>query len=92
MEISREEREFVIEQHKLHRLGPVALEKKIEKMYGIHIPHNRIYRILVEEGKIMRSKKPSGENFLLRESLSMRGGLLKCKMISGYYRGFYGEE
>jgi len=49
----------VIEQHKLHRVGPVALEKKIERVYGIHIPHNRIYRILVEEGKIMRSKKKS---------------------------------
>ena len=32
VEISREEREFVIEQHKLHRVGPVALEKKIERI------------------------------------------------------------
>ena len=65
-EISREEREFVIEQHKLHRLGPVALEKKIERIYGIHIPHNRIYRILVEEGKIMRSKKKSRQRKYVR--------------------------
>jgi len=65
-EISREEREFVIEQHKLHRLGPVALEKMIEKMYGVHISHNRIYRILVEEGKIMRSKKKSRQRKYVR--------------------------
>jgi len=32
-------------------LGVVALEKKIERMYGMHIPHNRIYRILLEERK-----------------------------------------
>jgi len=33
VEISKEEREFVIEQHKLHRVGPVALEKKIERIH-----------------------------------------------------------
>ena len=32
-ELSKEEREFVIEQHKLHRVGPVALEKKIERIH-----------------------------------------------------------
>jgi len=36
--------------HERYRLGAVALEK-IERMYGIHIPRNRIYRILLEEGK-----------------------------------------
>ena len=33
VEISKEEREFVIEQHKLHRVGPIALEKKIERIH-----------------------------------------------------------
>jgi len=33
VKISKEEREFVIEQHKLHRVGPVALEKKIERIH-----------------------------------------------------------
>ena len=49
--IQREERDFIIEIHKRYRFGVVALEKKIERMYGMHIPHNRIYRILLEERK-----------------------------------------
>ena len=49
--IGREEREFIIEMHERYRLGAVALEKKMERMYMIHIPHNRIYSILLEERK-----------------------------------------
>ncbi len=32
-EISREEREFIIEIHERHKLGPTALEKKIEERF-----------------------------------------------------------
>ena len=42
---------------KPERKRAVALERKIEKMHGIHIPHNRIYRILLEEGKVMKNRK-----------------------------------
>ena len=56
-EILAEEREFILEIHERHKVGPTALEKKIEREYGIHIPHNRIYRILLEEGKIMANPK-----------------------------------
>ena len=57
MEISKEEREFILDIHERYKLGPTALEKKIEREYGLHIPHNRIYRILLEEGKIMENPK-----------------------------------
>ena len=57
MEISKEEREFILDIYERHILGPTALEKKIERKYGLHIPHNRIYRILLEEGKIMENPK-----------------------------------
>ena len=56
-EISEEEKGLIIETHERYRLGPVALEKKIERIYGIHIPHNRIYRILLEEELIMEIPK-----------------------------------
>ena len=49
-EMERRERDFIIEIHKRYRLGVVALEK-IVRVYRIHIPHNRIYRILLEERK-----------------------------------------
>ena len=61
MEITREERKFIIEMHDRYRLGPIALEKKIEREHGIHIPHKgftefslkreRLWKILRKENK-----------------------------------------
>jgi len=42
---------------KKYRLGPVGLEKKILRETGKHIPHNRIYKILFQEGKIVENMK-----------------------------------
>ena len=38
----------ILETHKRTNLGPLALEKKIEKERKIHIPHNTIYRVMKE--------------------------------------------
>ena len=56
-EVSIEERKFIVEMHERYKLGPTSMEKKIEREYGIHIPHNRIYRILLKEGRIMKNPK-----------------------------------
>jgi len=47
--ITDEERSIVLTVRKEHPLSPVTLEKILDER-GIHIPHNRIYRILKEEG------------------------------------------
>ena len=38
----------VLQAHKETNLGPLALEKKIEKERKLHIPHNTIYKIMKE--------------------------------------------
>jgi len=48
--ISSEDKRLILETRKKHPLaGAVALEKILDAQ-GIHIPHNRIHRILKEEG------------------------------------------
>ena len=48
--ISDEERNLILEVSKEHPIsGVVALEKILDSQ-GVHIPHNRIHRILKEEG------------------------------------------
>ena len=39
--------ELVLASYRSNNVGPTHLEKKIEETYGIHIPHNRIYRVLL---------------------------------------------
>ena len=48
-EVPDEEKKLVLEKYDQYKLGPLALEAKIERDTGIHIPHNRIYRIMLKE-------------------------------------------
>ena len=63
-ELSEEEKEIIREAKMKYKLGARRLEKVIEQVYGIHIPHNRIHKFLVEEGlakeepKKKRRRKP----------------------------------
>ena len=47
-ELSEEEKEIIREAK--YKLGARRLEKVIEQVYGIHTPHNRIHKFLLEEG------------------------------------------
>jgi putative transposase len=49
--ISKEERQIVLELRKEHPLSAVTLEKILNER-GIHIGHNRIHKILKEEGLV----------------------------------------
>ncbi|OFV66542.1 MAG: integrase [Candidatus Syntrophoarchaeum butanivorans] len=49
-ELSEKEKEIIREAKARYRLGARRLEKVIEQVYGIHIPHNRIHKYLLEEG------------------------------------------
>ena len=64
--ISREDQEIVHEMFERYHIGPIALETKIEREMGIHIPHNRIYRILLEAGKIMPNKRKQKQRKYVR--------------------------
>jgi len=49
-ELTEEEKEIIKEAKAKYKLGARRLEKVIEQVYGIHIPHNRIHKFLLEEG------------------------------------------
>ncbi len=47
-EVTDEDKSFIVECERRHRLNPIALERKIESAYGRHIPHNRLWAVLKE--------------------------------------------
>ena len=49
-ELDEEFVELILEIHKKQRLGARRLEKIIEFEHGIHIPHNKIHKVLLEHG------------------------------------------
>ena len=51
-QIPHETETLVLAAHDQYSLGPTHLEKKIEEVDGMHIPHNTIYRILLEHGRV----------------------------------------
>lgn len=56
-EIDDNTEDLVLQLYQVFDLGPVLLEKKIEEVVGIHIPHNTIYRILRQNGLIEENMK-----------------------------------
>jgi len=63
-ELSEKKKEVIKEAKAKYKLGARRLEKVIEQVYGIHIPHNRIHIFLLEENlakvepKKKRRRKP----------------------------------
>ncbi|WP_456370758.1 IS481 family transposase [Geoglobus sp.] len=58
--IDKETEEIVLQAYQKYRLSPVLMEKKIDEIYGLHIPHNTIYRVLLKHGLVeenMNKKK-----------------------------------
>ena len=49
-ELSEKEKVIISETKMKYKLGARRLEKVIEQVYGIYIPHNRIHKYLLEEG------------------------------------------
>ena len=50
--ITRDEVDFVCACELQHHLHPVALEEKIEDIYGVHIPHNRLWKLPKMMGRV----------------------------------------
>ena len=49
-ELSEKEKKIISEVKMKYKLGARRLEKVIKQVYGVHIPHNRIHKYLLEEG------------------------------------------
>ncbi len=65
-EISDEEKKLILEKHNQYKLGPLALESVIERDIGIHILHNRIYRIMLEGALIMENPRKKRQRKYVR--------------------------
>ena len=50
--ITQDELDFIYACEVQHHLHPVALEEKIEEDYGVHIPHNRLWKLLKMMGRV----------------------------------------
>jgi putative transposase len=83
--------EFILESYPAHKLGPTHLEKKIEETHGIHIPHNRIYRVLLSHDLIKINMKKRKQRKWVRyerdHSMSMWQGDWKELDIDGSRKG-----
>jgi len=70
--------ELILETYRANDVGPTHLEKKIEEIYGIHIPHNRIYQVLFFHGLVeINMKKRQQRKYVRHErahSMSMWQG------------------
>ena len=88
--IDPETEQIVLDSYFENNLGPVHLEKKIEELHGNHIPHNRIYRILLSHGLVeVNMKKRQQRKYVRYErahSMSMWQGDWKEFEIDGTMR------
>ncbi|WML67549.1 MAG: hypothetical protein METHP_01088 [Methanoregula sp. SKADARSKE-2] len=70
--------ELILATYQSNNIGPIHLEKKIEETHGIHIPHNRIYRVLLNHGLVeINMKKRQQRKYVRYEhthSMSMGQG------------------
>jgi len=68
-------------------LGPVLLEKKIEEVVGVHIPHNTIYRILLRndliEENMKKKKQRKWVRFEREHAMSLWQGDWKQLTVNG---------
>ncbi len=86
-EIDEETEKIILEAHKEFNLGPVHLEKKIEEVYGIHIPHNTIYKVLLNYGLVEENMKKKKQRKWVRyeraHSMSLWQGDWKLINLNG---------
>ncbi|MFH1126504.1 MAG: DDE-type integrase/transposase/recombinase [archaeon] len=55
--LSEEHKKIVDEAHKEYKVGPLGLEKVIQRWYKLHIPHNTIYKYMLIYGKVIENPK-----------------------------------
>jgi hypothetical protein len=75
--------ELILETYRANNVGPTHLEKKIEEIYGIHIPHKRIYQVLLFHGlvEINMRNGSSGNMFGMNGLIPCRCGRVTGKSL-----------
>ena len=80
-QIDEKTEQIILQAYQKYKLSPVSLEKLIERNYSIHIPHNTIYKVLLNHNLVGENmdKKKGGNGFVMKESInvSMAGRLEK---------------
>ncbi|AEA46105.1 IS481 family transposase [Archaeoglobus veneficus] len=70
--------QIVLQAYHKYKLSPVTLEKLIERDYGIHIPHNTIYKIMLKnnlvEENMNKKKQRRWVRFERKHSMSLWQG------------------
>jgi len=74
-DIPEKYKELISVTYKEYNVGPVALEKIIQRKYNIHIPHNTIYKYMMERNMIIenpnKKKKRKWVRYEREHSLSL---------------------
>ena len=79
--LSAHEKEIIREAKQKYKLGARRLELLIDRDYGIHIPHNRIHKFLLDEGLFNRILR-----FLSNELIVIGVFILEFNPIPGSRR------
>jgi putative transposase len=86
-DVPEEIRILILESFHAYTIGPVHLEKKIEEVHGQHIPHNTIYRVLLDHGCIevnmKKRKQRKWVRFEREHSMSLWQGDWKQVTLDG---------
>ena len=76
--IDRETEQIILKAYRKYKLSSVMLEKPIERDYGIHIPHNTIYRVMLKhdfvEENMNKKKQRKWVRFEREHSISLWQG------------------
>ncbi len=79
--------QIVLQAYHKYKLSPVTLEKLIERDYGIHIPHNTIYKIMLKnnlvEENMNKKKQRRWVRFERKHSMSLWQGDWKAINFNG---------
>jgi putative transposase len=68
--------ELILATYQSNTIGPIHLEKKIEETHRIHIPHNRIYRVLLNHGLVEITMKKRQQRKYVRFGMNV---LIPCR-------------
>ena len=56
-QLPKKDVEFILQAHQKYKAGAVVLEYRLKKEEGLHIPHNRIHRVLKENNRAKNEPK-----------------------------------
>ncbi|MBU4300547.1 IS481 family transposase, partial [archaeon] len=55
--LTEEQKKIIDDIRDEYKVGPLGLEKVIQRKYNVRIPHNAIYKHLLSKGQVMENSK-----------------------------------